>query len=120
MMKICNPHDLRVAYGILRIHGLSPAYKQELKREIRRYTGRPAPSRRIVESDDDSCTVLVNLHLPADKASLADADECFLHDHYLEAPRSSWDCTGALFTMWYKPFVRRGEWWAYHRVCRDV
>mgnify|MGYP000367666834 CR=1 FL=1 len=33
---------------------------------------------------------------------------------------TGYDCTGQEFTSWYRLFQRRGHWYAYHMVSRDV
>jgi hypothetical protein len=43
----------------------------------------------------------------------------FLSEYYLEPIASAFDCTGRLFTSWYKIVQMHGDWYAYHSICRD-
>ena len=54
------------------------------------------------------------------KAHKADAADWFRDNCYLEAYNSPYDCTGQEFTNRYKLFRRRGHWFAYHSISRDV
>lgn len=49
-----------------------------------------------------------------------DATNWFLNHHYLKSYNSPYDCTGQEFTNWFYLFRRRGHWFAYHSVSRDV
>lgn len=50
----------------------------------------------------------------------ANAADWFRDNCYLEAYNSPYDCTGQEFTNRYKLFRRRGHWFAYHSISRDV
>lgn len=63
---------------------------------------------------------LVQLPDELDKAHKADAADWFRGNCYLEAYNSPYDCTGQEFTNWFYLFRRRGHWFAYHSVSRDV
>lgn len=50
---------------------------------------------------------------------LTDAEERYIKsDWYFDS--SLYDCTGQEFTNWFYLFRRRGHWFAYHSVSRDV
>ena len=91
-----------------------------IKREIRNYNNRPAPDVHIICADYDGRLELVQLPDELDKAHKADAADWFRNNCYLEAYNSPYDCTGQEFTNRYKLFRRRGHWFAYHSVSRDV
>ena len=91
-----------------------------IKREIRDYNNRPAPDVHIICADYDGRLELVQLPDELDKAHKADAADWFRDNCYLEAYNSPYDCTGQEFTNRYKLFRRRGHWFAYHSISRDV
>ena len=49
-----------------------------------------------------------------------EAQEWFMWNRYRTAAPSQYDCTGQLFTNWFKLTRRRGHWFAYHSIGRDV
>lgn len=129
MLTIRNDHDLRVAYEILAILtekvsavGHDPAaladHIKRTKRTIREYLARPSSRAQIVHNDGDSMVVV--LPLPAALESEDDADAYFLDNYFRDAAPSAYDCTGQIFTTWYKIFKRRGHFWAYHATAMDV
>lgn len=63
---------------------------------------------------------LVQLPDKLDEAHEMDATNWFLNHHYLKSYNSPYDCTGQEFTNWFYLFRRRGHWFAYHSVSRDV
>ena len=91
-----------------------------IKREIRTYNNRPTSDTRIISADYDGRLELVRLPDELDKAHKIAAADWFRDNCYLEAYDSPYDCTGQEFTTHYKLFRRRGHWYAYHRVSRDV
>ena len=90
--------------------------------------GRPA--KIITQSPDnidqleifghDGRLELVQLPDKLDEAHEMDATNWFLNHHYLKSYNSPYDCTGQEFTNWFYLFRRRGHWFAYHSVSRDV
>ncbi len=42
------------------------------------------------------------------------------HFRYIHGVNSQYDCTGCLFTEWFKVFRRRGRWYAYHCIGMDI
>lgn len=122
--EIKNDAGLRMAYemlGILKeLDGRKEGLEIPIKRAIRVYSQKPSTweIRRIVKDEGmDGYTELVML--PAFDSE-AGADEFFRDRYYIETVPSAYDCTGRCFTVWYKLFRRRGNWWAYHRVAVDV
>lgn len=129
-MTIRNDHDLRVAYEILAILADKPLpmtvpadakladHIKRIKRTIRDYRDRTRSQAQIVRNDGDSMVVV--LPLPAALESEIDAQAYFLDNYFQEAVPSMYDCTGQIFTTWYKIFKRRGQFWAYHATAMDV
>lgn len=125
---IRNDRDLRVAYEILSIladKGLEAKNSEKLKehtirikRAIREYQGCRFDHAQVVRSDYDS--LLVVFPLPDHLENIEDATAYFLDNYFREAYPSDYDCTGQIFTIWYKIFRRRGQFWAYHSTAMDV
>lgn len=44
----------------------------------------------------------------------------FTENRYIHGVNSQYDCTGCLFTEWFKVFRRRGRWYAYHCIGMDI
>lgn len=117
-MTIRDKDDLKFAYEILRMCPNSDR-SPELKREIRRYLREHNDSdRRVVKGEWDSYVLLITL--PEFIESAEEANEWFMAKEYIESYYTYYDCTGRLFTCWYKIFQRNGRWMAYHRVNADV
>lgn len=117
--EIRNSNDLKIAYSFIGIIGSNKELKEAIKKEIRKYHNKPINlDRKIIHQNFDSMIALVRL--PLDLGSLEDAQNYFINEEYLDMPYSPYDCTGKSFTNWYHLFVRRGRWYAYHSVCRDV
>lgn len=131
MFSITDNERLRDAYALLMfMQSDIPASAEKraavknlaatIKREIRNYNNRPAQDVRIISADYDGRLELVHLPDELDKAPKADAADWFRDNCYLEAYNSPYDCTGREFTNRYKLFRRRGHWFAYHSISRDV
>ena len=131
MFSITDNERLRDAYALLMfMQSDVPASAEKraavknlaatIKREIRDYNNRPAQDVRIISADYDGRLELVQLPDELDKALKADAADWFRDNCYLEAYNSPYDCTGQEFTNWFYLFRRRGHWFAYHSVSRDV
>ena len=94
------------------------------KRAIREYYHRQdraaAEQRRVIYSKTiDGYIELIRL--PSFIRDRESADEYFQENEYFPIVYSAYDCTGRLFTCWYKIFRRPdGSFWAYHSVGRDV
>ncbi len=131
MFSITDNERLRDAYSLLIfMQSDVPASAEKkaavknmaatIKREIRAYNNRPVPDVRIISADYNGRLELVQLPDELDKALKADAADWFRDNCYLEAYNSPYDCTGQEFTNRYKLFRRRGHWFAYHSISRDV
>ena len=121
--EIKNDAGLRMAYemlGILQeLDGKREGLEISIKRAIREYSQKPSTweIRRIVKDEGlDGYTELVML--PAFDSE-AGAEDFFRERYYIEAVPSAYDCTGQRFTVWYKLFQRRVNWWADHHVAVD-
>lgn len=131
MFSITDNERLRDAYALLMFMKSDiPASAEKraavknlaatIKREIRNYNNRPSPDVHIICADYDGRLELVQLPDELDEALKADAADWFRDNCYLEAYNSPYDCTGQEFTNRYKLFRRRGHWFAYHSISRDV
>lgn len=131
MFSITDNERLRDAYALLMFMqgDISASAEKKaavknlaatIKREIRNYNNRPAPDVHIICADYDGRLELVQLPDELDEALKADAADWFRDNCYLEAYNSPYDCTGQEFTNRYKLFRRRGHWFAYHSISRDV
>ena len=90
----------------------------DMKRDVRKYLNRPEEDRRYICGEFDSAVMLITL--PECIRDKDDAKEYFEEYEFMEIPNSPYDCTGKLFTNWYKVFERNGRWMAYHGICMDV
>lgn len=140
MTAIKNDRDYRIGYELLRIYLTEAGSKEcaepekrekhiaDIKRQLRAYAHRDGTvdvgtgfmvERRIVRDDGfDGYVELVSIPEIFDTAeAAAEFFKVFLEIQYRP---SMYDCTGQAFTSWYKLFQRRGQFWAYHRVCFDV
>lgn len=125
---IRNNRDLRVAYEILDILANKDMvaknsekvrnHEIRIKRAIREYLACAPDPAQVVRSDYDS--LLVVFPLPEHLENELDAQNYFLDNYFREAYPSAYDCTGQIFTSWYKIFRRRGQFWAYHATSMDV
>ena len=132
MFNITDTEKLRDAYTFLNFIQDAPApVKPEkkadweiliakIKREIRTYNNRPTSDTRIISADYDGRFELVLLPDELDRMHEEAAADWFRNNCYLEAYNSQYDCTGQEFTNWFYLFRRRGHWFAYHSVSRDV
>jgi hypothetical protein len=120
-MNIRNNRDLKFAYDLLlfaKEMGHEKKFDQ-LKREIRAYNKRPADEARIIKDDGiDGCIVLLPLPERIKHADVA--EEYFMETEYRVCRPSAYDCTGQIFTSWFKIFQRHGRFWAYHSLSVDV
>lgn len=120
-MKINNKRELRNAYELLNIasaHTQMKDYTDLLKKAIREYRDRTASEEQVVRDSGDS--LLTVFPLPRNLETAEEAAEYFEANHYREFYPSAYDCTGQIFTTWYKIFKRGGQFWAYHATAMDV
>lgn len=130
MYSVSNNKQLGVAYVLLRYYeaGLKGAARdkdliaenaKEVKRAIREYVGKPVSENQIVK-DYGVDGYVFKFPLPERIATMDEAEEYFLSQHYIESSNSPYDCTGKAFTSWYRIFKIRGRFYAYHSVGFDV
>ena len=134
MYNIKNKKELSTAYGLLRCYKDSLGkeefeYKdvaaeliKEVKAAIRAYHRKEdaalkARGRIVEDNGIDGYVALVEL--PDGLETLEEANAYFEENMYMEVRESQYDCTGQLFTSWYKVFQRSGRFMAYHRVSCD-
>ena len=60
------------------------------------------------------------IQLPEEIKTKEDAVDWFEYNEYREMRPCAYDCTGQLFTGWFKIFQRNGRFIAYHCVNADV
>ncbi len=119
---IRDNRDLRMAYSLLGgglVEGFSPELTQAIKRAIRAYNHLEYDAaHRVVKDDGDAATLLVEF---PENITDREAAEGYFHAYEeRECVPGPYDCTGQVFTAWYKIFQRRGRWYAYHHLCMDV
>ena len=105
--------DMRLDYYILHILDNEPGAKNSSALKKKK------SNRTVVHGDIDGYIELIDTEIPA-TASREAAEQVFKNRYVMNLPNSQYDCTGRPFTTWYKLFVRRGTWFAYHNVCYDV
>ena len=129
-MYIANSTDLKVAYEELAFWKSEPRLKDDkminhiiknLKIGIRDYFKRANQNTaRLVKWDPDGDGEIWLEELPETVKTEQTAEDWFLYHKYREAMPSPYDCTGQLYTAWYKIFKRNKKYVVYHCICRDV
>ena len=129
-MAIRNTRELKINYQMIDVYNsLKPETPDQerilreqvckLKREIREYNRKPVDEARIIRDDGfDSCIVLIPL--PERIKTKEAAHDYFMDTEYRECRPSMYDCTGQIFTHWFKIISRHGRFWAYHSMGMDV
>ena len=129
-MAIRNTRELKINYQMIDVYNsLKPETPDQerilreqvckLKREIREYNRKPVDEARIIRDDGfDSCIVLIPL--PERIKTKEGARDYFMDTEYRECRPSMYDCTGQIFTKWFKIISRHGRFWAYHSMGMDV
>ena len=123
-MMINNSRDLRIAYETLELikdffdkandKAKAEKHMQDVKQAIRAYNRRKS-DRRIISGDYDGYIELIEV-----PQGITDVDAWFENNERLTAMPSMYDCTGQLFTVWYKVVKRHGRYMVYHSVGADV
>lgn len=125
-MYITNRADLKVAYEELLFWKSEPKLNnihiiRKIKEGIRDYFKRMNQNvSHLVKWDPDGDGEIWMEELPEEINTKEEAEEWFICNKYREATPSVYDCTGQLFTVWYKIFKRNGKYIIYHCICRDV
>lgn len=101
-----NPGDVR-------------AWIDGAKRDIRAFLGAGDTGRRIVK-DYGIDGYIVRVELPEEVQTYLDAMEWFDACEHIEWVPGPYDCTGKLFTSWYKLFYIGGRYVCYHSVACDI
>lgn len=121
---INNIRDLRIAYETIELvkdfydrttdKAKAEKHVLDLKQAIRAYNRRKS-DRRIIRGDYDGYIELIEV-----PQGITDVDAWFDDNERLTAMPSMYDCTGQLFTVWYKVVKRHGRYMVYHSVGADV
>ena len=120
-MIIRNNSDVRLAYFMLNCYRKEPEKTAELKRKIREYLHREPESNDFRIVKDYGIDGFISLEkLPEEITDYDTAVEWFEMWRVRECVPSQYDCTGQLFTNWFKVFKRNGSFWAYHSIGCDV
>lgn len=115
--------ELRFEMGMIRYLEANGCKVSDLKRKWRKalaeYNERES---YVVWSDDCNFMELIPVICDdGEEYTKEEIEEAFRNsDRFYERPNSWYDCTGKLFTVWYKVFKRRGQWHVYHMVGADV
>lgn len=130
-MMIRNGNDLKNAYIVLiglkemvPKNGREEVVKEHIKsikRDIRGYFKKKSqkPQKRLVK-DNGIDGFIELIQLPGFLKNVEDAKEYFDENEVMICRPSMYDCTGQLFTCWYKIIERHGRMFAYHCVGCDV
>lgn len=130
-MYVANSADLKVAYeellfwrkesGLRNNPFINERIIKKLKEGIRDYFKRSNQNTvNLVKWDSDGDCMIIREDLPETIRTEEDAEDYFLYHKYREVTPSPYDCTGQLYTAWYKIFQRNGKYIVYHCICRDV
>lgn len=134
MFKVYDVESARNAYKAIKMFtefGKESIVKNlidDIKRDLRKWSHKSYNvvsffdgdiERRIVK--DYGIDGFLELVMLPDSINSEENAKEFFHEHmYIEPINSMYDCTGRVFTGWYKLFNRNGRFISYHRVCMDV
>ena len=90
--------------------------KRDLREWIKRDDGEP---RNVIFFDGGGRIALEELPVNPEWCR-EDVEAWFAENRYIHGVNSQYDCTGCLFTEWFKVFRRRGRWYAYHCIGMDI
>lgn len=118
---IRNNKDLRaMCFMVHALGGDCADFVRNAKREIRAYYKETAHKDRKIINETDYGSYVLLIELPEFVKTMEDACEYFDEYERLTYVPSQYDCTGQLFTNWYKPVKRNGRWYVYHSISMDV
>jgi len=131
MAIVESESDLMMGWFMIRTFYNSPSIDDypgkadvliRLKRAMRKFMREQLPCREWIVKDyyDGSCIQLEQLPDELDSYTEDDVREWFMWNRYMTTVPSPYDCTGQTFTRWFKLIRRRGHWFAYHSIGRDV
>ena len=112
--KIAELPPEKVAYIKENIIERKRSCREYMRKHRTAYEDEPRP----VKIDGE--TYVSRIPLPRNLTSIESAEGWFLDHEYMECRPSMYDCTGQLFTVWYKIIERNGRFHAYHCVSMDV
>lgn len=116
-----NKRDVELYISLIRLVENNPEARNwciDAKRAIREYLTQDNTRGNIIRSDYDGYVELVEM--PEDITNAEQAEGWFEYHLEKEYVPSAYDCTGQLFTVWHKIFIRRGRYHVYHCVGIDV
>ena len=90
--------------------------KRDLREWIKRDDGEP---RNVIFFDGGGRIALAELPVIRD-GRREEVEAVCSENRYIHVVISQYDCTGCLFTEWFKVFRRRGRWYAYHCIGMDI
>ena len=73
----------------------------------------------VKDFGDGSAIVLLPIMGTHIDTSLDEAIRIFEDNYEMRCANSPYDCTGQMFTVWYKLVKRQGMWYAYHYIDCD-
>ena len=73
----------------------------------------------VKDFGDGSAIVLLPIMGTHSDTSLDEAIRIFENNYEMRCANSPYDCTGQMFTVWYKLVKRQGMWYAYHYIGSD-
>lgn len=73
----------------------------------------------VKDFGDGSAILLLPIMGTYFDTSLDEAIRIFEDNYEMRCANSPYDCTGQMFTVWYKLVKRRGMWYAYHYIGYD-
>lgn len=126
--------ELRDAYEVLKIWTLvitdsatteegikiAEEHIRDLKRSLRKENAMDnAATKRYMVRDYGIDGWVERIAVPFAAEDEDEVNEWFINTEFMEAPHSMYDCTGALFTSWWKPCKLNGRWFVYHSIVRD-
>lgn len=100
--------------GMLAEHKHKLRYEIALE-EMRRFQG----GHCVKDFGDGSVILLLPIIGTYFDTSLDEAIRIFEDNYEIRCANSPYDCTGQMFTVWYKLVKRQGMWYAYHYIGRD-
>lgn len=106
--------DMAITHAEKRLIDMKRAARKFLREEREKHEDLP----HLVK-DDGMNGYVVLLPLPENITDAETADEWFRDWEYIEYRYTPYDCTGQLFTRWYKIINRNGRFYAYHSVGCD-
>ena len=117
-MQFAVIHDLEKEISIPKpiIAQLKNKLRYEMaQEEMRRFQN----GHCVKDFGDGSAIVLLPIMGTHFDTSLDEAIRIFEDNYEMRCANSPYDCTGQMFTVWYKLVKRQGMWYAYHYIGCD-